>query len=259
MSIPKVIHYVWVGGKPLPPFQKKCIESWSKYLPDYEIKEWNERNFDISANRYCKEAYESKKYAFVSDYIRIYVLYHYGGIYMDTDVEVIQPLSQEFLECEAFSGYETPGTIPTGIMGSIPGQRMFQAILQFYEKASFLREDGSCNIITNVQIITQIAKEHGFVPDNTKKSILGFTLYPQTYFCPLSHDSENACFSEDTYTIHHFSGTWCDRKTRFVVKWNHGMKQKSQRLLGKTGAALFYRVAYNVARLLDYLTEKSKD
>ena len=161
MSIPKVIHYVWVGGKPLPPFQKKCIESWKKYLPDYEIKEWNEDNFDISQNLYCKQAYEDRKYAFVSDYIRIYVLYKYGGIYMDTDVEVIQTFPEDFLECEAFSGYETANTIPTGIMGSVAGQQMFRQILNFYENTPFINEDGSKNIITNVYTITKIAKEHG--------------------------------------------------------------------------------------------------
>ena len=256
MSIPKVIHYVWVGGKPLPPFQKKCVESWKKYLPDYKIIEWNENNFDINHNLYCRQAYEDKKYAFVSDYIRIYVLYHYGGIYMDTDVEVIQPFAEEFLECEAFSGYETPNTIPTGIMGSIPGQRMFGEILDFYENASFVNEDGSRNIITNVYTITMIAKKNGFIPDNAKKSVLGLTLYPQTYFCPLSHDSEESFFSENTYAIHHFSGTWCDLKTKFVGKWNKSLHSKAKRVLGKTGADFFYRIVYNLMRFLDFMKGK---
>ena len=253
MSIPKIIHYVWVGGKPLPKFQQKCIASWKKHLPDYEIREWNETNFDISANRYCREAYDAKKYAFVSDYIRIWVLYQYGGIYMDTDVEVLKPFADEFLQCEAFSGYETPNSIPTGIMASIPKQRMFEKILEFYRTASFVNADGSYNIITNVYTITSIAKENGFVPDNTKKTILGFTLYPQTYFCPLSHDSAETCFSKNTYTIHHFTGTWCDRKTRFVMQWNHNLKGKFERSLGKAGANLAYRVIYNAARVIDWI------
>lgn len=255
MSIPKVIHYVWVGGKPLPPFQKKCIASWQKYLSDYEIKEWNENNFDISANRYCREAYEAGKYAFVSDYIRIAVLYRYGGIYMDTDVEVIQPFSHEFLECEAFGGYETPETISTGIIGSMPNQRMFHEILGFYDNASFYREDGTYNTVTNVHTITQIAKKHGFIPDNTQKTVSGVTLYPQTYFSPLSHDSDESCFSENTYTIHHFSGSWCDWKSKFVVYWNHRLKNKFERIFSKTGAAIIYRIAYNLARVVDYWSE----
>lgn len=254
MNIPKVIHYVWVGGKPLPKFQQKCIASWKKYLPDYEIIEWNESNFDISSNHYCQEAYEAKKYAFVSDYIRIYVLYHHGGIYMDTDVEVLQTFPEEFLQCEAFSGYETPNTIPTGIMASTAKQRMFRQILDFYETAHFINEDGSQNIITNVSTITKIAKRNGFVPDNTKKEILGFTLYPQTYFCPLSHDSAETYFSENTYTIHHFRGTWCDRKTQFVGKWNKGMEKKVKRFVGVRGAQLVYWCLYNTMRFLDFIT-----
>lgn len=225
-------------------------------MPDYEIKEWNEHNFDISQNLYCKQAYEDRKYAFVSDYIRIFVLYNYGGIYMDTDVEVLQPFPEEFLECEAFSGYETPNTIPTGIMASIAGQRMFGEILKFYEDTPFINEDGSRNIITNVYTITKIAKEHGFVPDNTKKEVLGFTLYPQTYFCPLSHDSTDTCFSEHTYTIHHFSGTWCDLKTQFVGKWNKGLGNQMKERLGETGAGFVYRVAYNAMRFLDFVKSK---
>lgn len=255
MSIPKVIHYVWVGGKTLPKFQQKCIASWKKYLPDYEIREWNETNFDISSNRYCREAYEAKKWAFVSDYIRVKVLYDYGGVYMDTDVEVLQPFAEEFMKCEAFSGYETPSSIPTGIMASIPGQKMFKQILEFYDDARFVNEDGSYNAITNVYTITQIAKQNGFVPDNTKKDILGFMMYPQTYFCPLSHDTSETFFSEDTYTIHHFSGTWCDRKTRFVGKWNKGMKRKTEKMLGKWGAELFYRGTYNIMRIFDRLSK----
>lgn len=256
MSIPKIIHYVWVGGKPLPPFQQKCIASWRKHLPDYEIKEWNEHNFNINSNKYCKEAYEAKKYAFVSDYIRIFVLYQYGGIYMDTDVEVIKPFPQEFLECEAFSGYETPETISTGIMGCIPNQRMFKKILEFYNAVSFFEADGSCNTTTNVHTITQIAKEHGFTPDNTRKTILGLTLYPQSFFSPLAHDSDESCFGSNTYTIHHFSGSWCDLKTRFVVYWNHRLKNRLEHVLSKTVADLIYRIVYNMARLLDFSAEQ---
>lgn len=253
MSIPKKIHYVWVGGKPLPSFQQKCIDSWRKYLPEYEIIEWNEKNFDINANRYCREAYEAKKFAFVSDYIRIYVLYHFGGIYMDTDVEVVKSFDDEFLTCESFSGYETPTSISTGIMGSVAGQALFEKLLSFYDSAVFKNEDGTLNIITNVAIITEIAKENGFVPDNTRKSILGFTVFPQTYFCPLSHDTDETCFTEKTYTIHHFSGTWCNRKTRFVVRWNHTWKRKVERIVGITGTQTIYWLIYNMLRVIDTL------
>lgn len=256
MAIPKIIHYIWVGPKPLPALAKKCIHSWGKYMPDCEIKVWNESNFDINSNRYCREAYAAKKYAFVSDYIRVAILYQYGGIYMDTDVELLQPLAEEFFECESFSGYETPDSIPTGIMGAIPGQAMFEQILRFYDSAVFLREDGTYNQITNVQTITEIAKANGFVLDGSKQTILGFTLYPQTYFCPLSHDTDDTCFSENTYTIHHFSGSWCDLKTRFVGRWNHGWKKKCVKICGVSLSAFVYRGIYNFCRITDFFTKK---
>lgn len=256
MPIPKIIHYVWFGGKELPPIAQKCIESWKKYLPDYEIKEWNEQNFDVTVNQFCNEAYKAKKYAFVSDFIRIYVLYNYGGIYMDVDVEVIKPFDEEFLNCESFSGYETQNTIPTGIMGSQKGQKFFEKILEFYEKERFINSDGTLNMTTNVKIITDIAKENEFVPDGQKQTVLGFTIYPQTYFCPLSHDTNETFFTADTYTIHHFSGTWCDRCTRFVGIWNHTYKSKFEKKVGGFWTSIIYKVLYNYNRLLDKISKE---
>lgn len=251
MLIPRVIHYVWVGPKKMPRLAERCISSWKKFLPDYEIIEWNEHNFDINCSQYCREAYEAGKYAFVSDYIRIAVLYKYGGIYMDTDVEVLQPLSEEILACDGFSGYETPRTIPTGIMGCVPGQAMFKAILEYYDSTPFIKEDGTYNVVTNVEIITNIAIKHGFLPDGSKKTVLGFTLFPQTYFCPLSHDTDETYFSKYTYTIHHFSGSWCDNKTRFVNVWNHRVKKKCVKIVGKRLTDLIYRIVYHFCILLD--------
>lgn len=256
MLIPKTIHYVWVGPKPLPTLAKKCIQSWKKYMPDCEIIEWSEKNFDISQNRYCREAYEAKKYAFVSDYIRIAVLYQHGGIYMDTDVELTKPLAEEFFSCESFSGYETENTIPTGIMGSVPQQKLFGEILHYYEHVGFVNPDGTFHAVTNVKIITDLVKELGFVPDGKKQTIQGFTVYPQTFFCPLSHDTNETCFSENTYAIHHFSGSWCDRKTRFVGKWNHGMGQTCECIGGKYISSGIYRIVYNICRVLDALFEE---
>ena len=109
--IPKVIHYCWFGKKPLPPLAVNCIDSWKKFCPDYEIIEWNEKNFDINSNTYVREAYENKKWAFVSDYVQLYALYNYGGIYMDTDVQVLKPLDA-FLNDQAFSGFEAYDRVP---------------------------------------------------------------------------------------------------------------------------------------------------
>lgn len=253
MKIPKIIHYVWVGPQKLPALAQKCIASWKKHLPDYEIIEWNEHNFDINSNRYCREAYSAKKYAFVSDYIRIAVLCEYGGIYMDTDVEVIKPFADDILNCEAIASYETPTTIQTGVLGCIPGQQMFERILEYYQQATFVNSDGTYNMITNVKIITDLAKEYGLEPDGRMGNVLGLTLFPQTYFCPLCNNSSDTFFTENTYTIHHFSGSWCNRQTRFVGDWNRKYSKPCTRIIGRKGADLVYRIVYHISQLIDQL------
>ena len=212
-KIPKVIHYCWFGRGKLPKLAKKCIKSWKKYLPDYEIKEWNEDNFDINSNQYVREAYEAKKYAFVSDYVRLYALYNYGGIYMDTDVEVIKSLD-EFLIHEAFSGFESPKDIPTGIMGCIKGHRLFKEFLGYYNDRSFINEDGSFDQTTNVAIMTKICEKYGLIKNNQLQTINGFTIYPKTYFCPLNYNNKENDFTDNTYTIHHFSGSWISNEEK---------------------------------------------
>ena len=137
--IPKIIHYCWFGGNPLPPLALKCIESWKKYCPDYEIKIWDESNFDININKYATEAYEAKKWAFVSDVARLWVLYNYGGIYMDTDLEVIKPLD-EFLYHKAFSGFEDEVNIPTGIIASEKNNNWIKVCYGLCKMASILRK-----------------------------------------------------------------------------------------------------------------------
>ncbi|MGF9775888.1 glycosyltransferase [Priestia aryabhattai] len=210
-SIPKKIHYCWFGRNPLPELTLKCIESWKKHLPDYEIIEWNEDNFDVNINSYVKEAYEAKKYAFVSDYARIYALHTIGGIYMDTDVEVVKPLDI-LLDNESFSGFENKTQIPTGIMAAQKGTFLFEKFLKYYENRHFIDENGNMDLTTNVQTITKICLEYGFIPNNKFQVVKGFALYPKTYFCPLSHNSKKQDFSENTYTIHHFAGSWLSEK-----------------------------------------------
>lgn len=212
--IPKKIHYCWFGGNPLPPLAKKCIESWEKYCPDYEIKEWNESNFDINSNKYIREAYEAKKFAFVSDYVRLYALYNEGGVYMDTDVEVLKPID-EFLKHEAFSGFETIDTVPTGIMGAEEKHPFFNLLLQYYTNKSFINKDGSYDMTTNVETITKYCLENGLKTNNTLQEIKGFALYPKEYFCPKDHKTGKIYLHKNTYTIHHFAGSWMTKKSRF--------------------------------------------
>ncbi len=214
--IPKKIHYCWFGGNPLPELAQKCIESWKKYCPDYEIIEWNEANFDVRCNQYCSEAYDAKKWAFVSDVARLYALVTEGGIYMDTDVEVTKPLD-EFLELEAFSGFESYDRILTGIMAATKGQKMFTELLEDYEGDSFFNEDGTPNLSTNVERITKNCLKHGLVLNNTKQTVNGFTLFPNDYFCPKDCVTKALNITENTHTIHYFDGSWLSEEDKCMA------------------------------------------
>ena len=206
--IPKTIHYCWFGGKPLPKLAKKCIKSWKKYCPDYEIIRWDESNFDISAAPlYVRQAYEAKKWAFVTDYVRLYAMTTYGGIYMDTDVEVVMPLD-EFLHHQAFSGFESEKDIPTGIMASEKDFPLFVEFLRHYDTASFYNEDGSMNMTTNVVIMTDICLEHGLIRNGQYQEIDGFALYPKDVFCPKDNSTKKITVTDNTSCIHHYSGSW---------------------------------------------------
>ena len=211
--IPKTIHYCWFGRKPLPLLAKKCIASWKKYLPGYDIKEWNESNFDVNRFTYTKEAYEVRKFAFVTDYVRLYVLYHEGGIYMDTDVEVLKPLDR-FLHHPAFSGFEGGGLIPTGIMASEKGGEWAKWQLSLYDGKHFTMDEG-----TNVSMISNAMKAEGFIMNNQYQEFKQmFVTYPNEYFCPLISAGHKLHITPNTYCIHHFAGSWLPLQTRIRLK-----------------------------------------
>lgn len=214
--IPKKIHYCWFGGNPLPELAQKCIASWRKYLPEYEVKEWNEQSFDIDSNIYVKEAYEARKFAFVTDYVRLYVLYYEGGIYMDTDVEVLRPLD-DLLLYEAVSGFEAPNRIPTGLMAARKGQPFIKELLDDYNGIHFKHEDGTLDMTTNVVRITEHCLKYGLRLDNTLQAINGFTFLPQDYLCP-KYPTGKIVITKNSYVIHHFQGSWVDGNAKFK-KW----------------------------------------
>ncbi len=216
--IPKIIHYIWFGRNPLPPLAKECLKSWKKYCPDYEVREWNEDNFDLdSAPAYVQEAYQAKKWAFASDYVRLWALVNYGGIYMDTDVEVTKNLDR-FLEHEAFSGFESQENIPTGIMACRKDFPLFKSMLQEYNTRHFLKEDGSFDMTTNTVAITNWGLEHGLVLNNQLQDIEGFMLYPNEFFCPKSLQTGIIHATENTHAIHHFNASWFSEKERLAYK-----------------------------------------
>lgn len=206
--IPKVIHYCWFGRGEMNALAKMCIESWKKHLPDYELHLWNEDNFDINSTPWTKQAYEAKKYAFVADYVRLYALSNFGGIYMDTDVEMLKSLDR-FLDCPAFSGFESETMIQTGMMASEKGGLWAGKMLEYYKDRPYLRADGTPEPITNVTVITDMMKEYGFVANNQFQTCGGiFHLYPRDYFCPKDQLTLQINTTENTYCIHHFDGSW---------------------------------------------------
>jgi len=211
--IPEKIHYVWLGGKPLTELGQECLKSWKKFCPYYEIIRWDESNFNIEQNLYCKQAYEAKKYAFVSDYIRLYVMVNYGGIYMDTDVEVLKPLDN-FLHHKAFSGFESPSGIPTGIMACEKDFPLFKELLEDYEHRDFIKESGEYNTVTNVVYITDKCLEKGLQLNNTLQEVDGFILYPKDYFCPKDPCTRQVILTNHSVCIHHFEGSWLTKKER---------------------------------------------
>lgn len=214
--IPKVIHYCWFGGKPLPPLAKKCLKSWKKHCPNYEIKRWDESNFDINMCRYVKEAYEAKKYAFVTDFVRLWALVKFGGIYMDTDVEVLKSLDP-ILQYKAVSGFEKLNIIPTGLMACEKGFPLFEEFLRDYDNLPFLLPDGKQDLTPNVIRMTNICLKYGLIANNTEQTVNGFKLFPMEYFCPVTYNGSVGGITNNTFTIHHFMSSWCKTSPRWRI------------------------------------------
>ena len=229
--IPKVIHYCWFGGKPLPKSAVKCIASWRKFLPDYEIKEWNESNFDVNCTQYTSEAYAAHKYAYVSDYARFWVLYRYGGLYFDVDVEVIKPLDDiiargPFMGCESACTGELDGSANSGLclgvapglgLGVNPKVDLIKALLDKYEHMSYLKElqvDKYEEIKTVVTYTSELLVERGLKNVGTIQCIDGIYIYPKEYFNPLEHINQ-LHVTENTRTIHWYNGSWIPRRYKF--------------------------------------------
>lgn len=222
--IPKIIHYCWFGKNTLPDLAKKCIQSWKKNCPDYEIIEWNEDNFNLGECQYAFEAYKEKKWAFVTDYVRLKVLYEYGGIYMDTDVEIIKPLDS-LLEYKAVSGFESETNIPTGLIAAEKNNPFIYELLKDYFDIHFILPDGKCDLTTNVVRITKKCLKYGLVQNNTKQTIAGFTLLPSEYLCPKNPKTGKINMTGNTITIHHFDGSWLTEEQKYIYELGLKMKK----------------------------------
>lgn len=216
----KTIHYFWFGGNPKSKLIEKCIASWRKNFPDFEIKEWNEENFDIRQNRFVSQAYDAGKYAFVSDFARFKVLYDQGGLYFDTDVEVVRPFP-ELLMNEALAAFETEKYVAPGLVlwARNPGNKIISQIIEHYNNSVFLNTDGTYNTTTVGVRFTSVLEEYGIKPDDgTVQTCGSFTLYPREYFCPYDDLTGVMNKTENTCAIHWFAKSWLDKKTVFRSK-----------------------------------------
>lgn len=233
--IPKKIHYCWFGGNELPEDALKCIESWKKFCPDYKIIQWDESNYDVTKNAYMNEAYKAKKWAFVSDYARLDIIYNEGGIYLDTDVELLKNLDK-FLNDKMFCGFEKnllsekERFVAFGLgFGAESRHSVLKDLLDLYEKLNFYNSDGSMNLIPCPEYQTKILIEHGLLTLNNKTQKLSdCVVYSDDYFCP--KDGQTGCLliTDNSVSIHHYSATWFDDKHR---KFN----ERRQNILKKYG------------------------
>jgi len=207
--IPKTIHYFWFGRKPKSELINKCISSWKKYSPDYEILEWNEDNFDVFSNRYSQEAYENGRYAFVSDFARLKVLFEYGGFYLDTDVELLKPLD-DLRNQEAFMGFETDFTVgPGSIIGAQSRNAFIGELLNKYSTLRFTY-NGHLNLTPIGEYTTALLLKKGLKLNGQYQRLAGINIYPRKVFCPYDFFTGSFDITVDTYSIHYFNGSWME-------------------------------------------------
>lgn len=242
--IPKTIHYIWLGTRPLDETSLKCMETWKKILPEYEVKKWGDEECKeiIAGNKYASQALVAKKYAFVSDYIRVYILYHFGGVYMDTDVQIFKNIDR-FLNDDAFSCFENATHIPTALMASAKGNNWMKMLLDDYDNREFIDANGNMDLRTNVEVITELSIKAGLVP-NGKEQIFsdGVHIYTKDYFCPIDTYSNNDVFTENTYAAHLYNGSWTSPTRRKLSKLKKILGLDLDKLLPKSIVNLLRRI-----------------
>ncbi len=232
--IPKVIHYCWFGHNPLPKMALDCIASWRKFFPGYEIKEWNEDNFDVNMIPYTAQAYKAGKYAFVSDYARFWILYRYGGLYFDTDVEVIRDMSDiiargAFMGCDRKAVENAHGVpsmfyVAPGLgMGAQAGLGVYKVILDYYERSDFECDSSGNPVITVVGIVTNLLEDHGLKRVNGIQQVGDVCIYPADYFNPIDVVTRKLEITPNTRSIHHYMASWM--KPTFKIKAKNWLRK----------------------------------
>ncbi|MCH5229295.1 MAG: glycosyl transferase [Muribaculaceae bacterium] len=232
--IPKIIHYCWFGGNPLPKYARENIESWKKFFPDYEIKEWNENNFNIEIIPYTQESYKQKNYAFVSDFARYWVLYNFGGLYFDTDVEIIKSFN-DIIQQGPFLGIEKGKSgifVNPGLgMGAVKGMNFFKLMIDFYS-----------NLDKKIEIkpylvgkTTEFLIQSGFLRKDEIQKVKDITIYPNDYFNPLDDYTGKITITPNTHSIHYYAKSWIDNYNPLRNKYSriwHKLKIMLEKLYG---------------------------
>lgn len=252
MGLPKIIHYCWFGGNRIPEKAVRCIESWRKYCPDWEIREWNEQNYDVQKIPYIRDAYKEEKWAFVSDYARLDVVWQYGGIYLDTDVELIRSLDS-FIKQEAFFAIEKENLcINTGLgFGAAAKNEILGELMALYENLLFYKEDGSLNLTPCPKYITDFFGERGYQPKDNTQFCGVATIYGSEYFCPMNFKTGVLDITGNTYGIHWYDSSWLSESNRKINDMERKIRKKYSKIIAKF-LCLVYRNAY---RFVEYLGE----
>ena len=216
--IPKIIHYCWFGRGEKPELAKKCIASWHRFCPDFEIREWNEDNCDYLAMPFMAEAYAAKKYAFVSDVMRLIVLEQYGGVYFDTDVEVVRDISP-LLNDEGFIGFENNRFVNSGqVMAAVPHQPIVQAMIDEYKKLHYMQTDSSVMPVGCPRLNSDVLERFGLIRNGQEQIVAGIHVYPDDYFNPMDSTTGKLTKTENTYSIHWYSMSWLPKRTQMKAK-----------------------------------------
>lgn len=233
--IPRIIHYCWFGNKEKPKEVLKYIESWKKNLPDFEIIEWNESNFPVNDLAYTAEAYKMKKYAFVSDVARLYALNEYGGVYFDTDIEVIKDFSS-YLDAEIVLASESEKLLMTGFMAGTKDNDVWKSLLKEYENRKFILDGGKNNCVANTVYLTEYMKSKGLEAGKLRQTLDGgnIEIYPNTVFGAFNADTSEFEMNDETVLVHHCMATWLSAKGRAVLK--------TKKFLAKVGGKWYQKL-----------------
>ncbi len=253
--IPKIIHLIWFGKNPYPPIVQKCITSWEKFCQGYEIKLWNEETFDVKSNTFVNEAYGEKKWAFVSDYVRLYALYYYGGVYIDSDVEVLKSFENLLEDEHVVTGYSANCWIPAGFMAAEKENSWIKALLEYYNDRHFVLSDGSYDMKPNNAIITELSRQKfGFKVGDSFISYGGVKLYPRVFFHPYKRQAfelneENLknpdrffnLSKENTYCIHYSMGSWGEKQNTVLSKFKHWLRRIAPQSVIERMESIYYK------------------